>query len=105
MAQLIIKQHGLNGKNISENQVKSVLEGQKVLLLLDGYDEYTKGTNKHIDSAIEDTVGDCFLFLTSRDGEYISKKTQDKFDGEIKISDLVTVEFGNSLQSILKMNK
>ena len=86
LEQLIIKQHGLTGKNISESQVRSVLEGEKVLLLLDGYDEYTKGTNKGIAAAIEDTVGDCFLLLTSRDGDYISKETQAKFDGEIKIT-------------------
>ena len=62
---------------------------------MDGYDEYTKGTNQHIDAAIEDTVGDCFLLLTSRDGDYISKETLDKFDGEIEV-------LGLSDYSILK---
>ena len=59
---------------------------QKILLLLDGYDEYTKGTNKDIDAAIEDTIGDCFLILTSRDGDYISRETRNKLDGEIEIT-------------------
>ena len=67
-------------------KIRSILEEQSVLLILDGYDEYQKGTNASIDAAIEDTVGDCFLILTSRDGDYISKETLDKFDGEIEIT-------------------
>ena len=55
-------------------------------MLLDGYDEYTKGTNKDIDAAIEDTIGDCFLILTSRDGDYISRETRNKLNGEIEIT-------------------
>ena len=86
LEQIIIKQHGLKGKGVSESQIRSILEEQSVLLILDGYDEYQKGTNSDIDSAIEDTVGDCFLILTSRDGDYISKETLDKFDGEIVIT-------------------
>ena len=86
LEQIIMKQHGLTGKKVTESQIGSILEEQSVLLILDGYDEYTKGTNQHIDNAIENTVGDCFLILTSRDGDYISKYTLDKFDGEIEIT-------------------
>ena len=86
LEKIIIKQHGLKGKSVSESQIKSILEEESVLLILDGYDEYQKGTNASIDAAIEDTVGDCFLILTSRDGDYISKETLDKFDGEIEIT-------------------
>ena len=50
------------------------------------YDEYKKGTNDDIDSAIEDTIGDCFLIRTSRDGDYISKETLDKMDGELELT-------------------
>ena len=85
LEQIIMKQHGLVGKKVTESQIGSILEEQSVLLILDGYDEYTKGTNNDIDSAIEHTVGDCFLILTSRDGGYIKKETLDKFDGEIEI--------------------
>ena len=85
LEQNIIKQHGLKWKKITESQIRSILEEQSVLLILDGYDEYQKGTNTDIDDAIENTVGDCFLILTSRDGDYISKETLDKFDGEIEI--------------------
>ena len=88
LEQIIIKQHGLKGKKIAESQIRSILEGEygnKVLLLLDGYDEYSKGTNDDIDAAIKDTIGDCFLILTSRDGDYISKETLDKMDGKIEL--------------------
>ena len=85
LEQIIIKQHGLKGKNVSESQIRFILEEQSVLLILDGYDEYQKGTNSDIDSAIKDTVGDCFLILTCRDGDYISKGTLSKFDCEIEI--------------------
>ena len=44
LEQIIIKQHGLKGKSDSENQIRSILEEQSVLLILDGYDEYQKGT-------------------------------------------------------------
>ena len=89
LEKIIIKQHGLGGKDTEEGEIRSILKGQtggKVLLLLDGYDEYQKGTNAAIDSAIEDTIGDCFLVLTSRDGGYISKDTMNKMDGEIEIT-------------------
>ena len=64
------------------------MEGEtqhRVLLLLDGYDEYTIETNEEIDEAIESTVGNCFFTLTSRSGGYVSKKVRDQTDGEITI--------------------
>ena len=53
--------------------------------MLDGYDEYKPGTNEDIDSAIESTIGNCFLILTSRPGDYLCKSIRDKMDGEIVI--------------------
>ena len=56
-------------------------------MLLDGYDEYTSGTNKDIDRAIERTVGKCFLILTSRSKEEkdFTQKIKKKMDGEVII--------------------
>ena len=68
--------------------MKSILLEESVLLLLDGYDEYKRGKNADIDAAIENTIGDCFLILTSRDGDYISKDILNKMDGEIEITGL-----------------
>ena len=89
LERIIIKQHGLHC--VKEQELRSVLREEasgKVLLLVDGYDEYKKGTNDGIDTAIEDTIGNCFLILTSRDGDHISNETRKKFDGEIEITGL-----------------
>ena len=86
---IITKQHGLNEKTTDAKALRSILQGEsghKVLLLFDGYDEYTEGTNHDIDSAIENTLGDCFLLLTCRDGtEYIRSDIRNMFDGEIQV--------------------
>ena len=56
----------------------------RTLIILDGYDEYTKG-NKDIDKLISSTTNKCFLLLTSRFGEYLKKSDRDRMDGEIVI--------------------
>ena len=87
--QLVIKQHRrMKAKKVSAENVKFILEGTvrcKVLMLFDGYDEYKKGTNNDIDEAISDTMGDCFIIITSRPGDYMTKDDQDQMDGEIQI--------------------
>ena len=87
--ELVIKQHKrMKVKRIPPEKVKSILEGTvkcKVLMMLDGYDEYQKSTNTHINDAISDTIGDCFIIITSRPGDYMSKDDQDQMDGEIQI--------------------
>ena len=68
--------------------IQAVLKGKtkhKVLLMLDGYDEYTRGTNRDVDRAIESTIGNCLLILTSRSGGYVSKEVRDKMDGDVII--------------------
>ena len=87
MTEIIRKQHG-GLKQVTDQYIESILEGKtnhKVLLMLDGYDEYTPGTNADIDEAIESTIGNCFLILTSRPGDYLSKSIRDQMDGEIVI--------------------
>ena len=92
LPQIIKSQHNL--KNVKTKHIESILEGEtnhKVLLLLDGYDEYKRGTNKDIDEAIESKIGNCFLILTSRPGNdsgdriFVSKKVRNRMDGEIVI--------------------
>ena len=86
LPELIVKQHEkLKPEHVS--QIRAILEGKtkhKVALLLDGYDEYKRGTNKEIDEAIESGIGNCFLLLTSRPG-YVEKDRQDRMDGEVRI--------------------
>ena len=87
LIEIIKKQHdGL--KRVANEYIESILEGEtnhKVLLMLDGYDEYKPGTNDDIDRTIELTIGNCFLILTSRLGDYLSKSIRDQMDGEIVI--------------------
>ena len=92
MAQIIKSQHNL--RKVSTEHIESILEGEtnhKVLLLLDGYDEYKGGTNKDIDDAIENRIGNCFLILTSRPGNdsgneiFVSKRIRNRKDGELVI--------------------
>ena len=100
LPELIIAQHDrLKAKKIQAEYIRSILEGNtghKVLLLLDGYDEYKAGTNKDIDEATEFTFGNCVLLLTSRPGDcYVSKRIRNKMDG------IVTIE-GFSEENIIK---
>ena len=92
LAQIIKYQHSL--RKVKIEHIDSILEGEthhKVLLLLDGYDEYKRGTNKNIDEAIESKIGNCLLILTSRPGNdsgdrtFVSKKIRNRMDGEIVI--------------------
>ena len=93
LAQVIIDQHEELDEEDKEyiEALLSRKSKQKVLLLLDGYDEYTAGTNKALDKAIESGIGKCFMILTSRPGTdsgdktYVSKEIRDKMDGEVKI--------------------
>ena len=94
LAQVIIDQHEELDDEDRE-YIEALLSrktNQKVLLLLDGYDEYTAGTNKTLDKAIESGIGKCMTILTSRPGTddsgdktYVSKEIRDKMDGEVRI--------------------
>ena len=90
LAQIIKSHHNL--RKVNTEHIESILEGEtnhKVLLLLDGYDEYKRGTNKDIDEAIENKIGNCFLVLTSRPGNdsgmFVSKIVRNRMDGELVI--------------------
>ena len=87
LAEIIIAQH--DKLDISHTaHLTSILNGRtrhRVLLIMDGYDEYTPGTNREIDDAVESGIGNCFLILTSRPGNYVSKRIRDKMDGEVII--------------------
>ena len=87
LSELVVAQHDkLDGDDI--NHLTYLLKGRtkhKVLILMDGYDEYQPGVNKEVDKAIDSTIGNCFLILTSRPG-YLNKHSRDKMDGEISIN-------------------
>ena len=86
LAELIIDQHDKLHHN-DHQLLTSILNGRtndKVLLMMDGYDEYQPGTNRDVDKATDITQGNCLLLLTSRPG-YLKKNIRDKMDGEIII--------------------
>ena len=67
LAELVADEHDLEKEDIC--LLQNLLQGKtnrKVLLLLDGYDEYTPGINTELNRAIEKTIGKSFLILTSR---------------------------------------
>ncbi len=84
----IFTQHGmLNISQVSVGDIRAILHGKvgsKVLLLLDGFDEYKTGTNEDIDAAIMNGIGNCLIILTSRPGDHL-KSIKHYFDAEIKI--------------------
>ena len=93
LAEIIIAEHEQLEAEDTDT-INAILKGKtnhKVLLLLDGYDEYTPGTNEHVDKAIKSTVGKCFLLLTSRPKpdesrkEFLAKQIRNKMDGEVVI--------------------
>ena len=89
LEEVIIQQHSrLKSKNVPKEQISAVLQRKKVLLLFDGYDEYKKGTNEAIDDAITNTIGNCFVIVTSRPGDYMEQSDVDQMDGEIQITGL-----------------
>ena len=87
LEEVIIQQHSrLKSKTVPKEQISAVLQRKKVLLLFDGYDEYKKGTNEAIDDAITNTIGNCFVIVTSRPGDYMEKSGVGQLDGEIAIT-------------------
>ena len=86
LAQLIINQH-VYLEDTGPNLITSILKGEtkhNILLLLDGYDEYSPGTNQDIDRLVNQGIGNCLMILTSRPG-YLDKQIRNRFHGEITI--------------------
>ncbi len=94
---IILEQHGrLKTEGVTLSEVKAIMRttGHNILLLIDGYDEYTPGTNEHIDEIILHGKDNCFIILTSRPGDYL-KPLREAMDEEVTIS-------GFSYRNILK---
>ena len=83
---IIADQHELFRKQ--ESQLKSILDGSmeyKVLLCLDGYDEYTPGTNEAIDQAIRAPNENYSILVTSRPGQYVSRSVIDQMNFQLQL--------------------
>ena len=66
-------------------EITSVLENNKVLLLIDGHDEYKTGINSDIDKAlVKRSLWNCHIILTSRETAEI-KNLKEYMDAEAEI--------------------
>ena len=85
--EVILQQHNrMRTMGVQKEQIKSFIYEKRSLILLDGYDEYKKGTNADIDNAITHSMGNCFILVTSRPGDYMKKSDRDQMDGEVQIT-------------------
>ena len=101
---IILTEHReLESKKVKPEEIKMIVEGHKsfdgkVLLLLDGHDEYKPGTNSDIDKTIEKRrLGNCCLVLTSRETQEIAR-IKDCMDAEFEIEGFA----GNSIRKYIK---
>ena len=88
---IIIAQHsGLEANKVKPEEIRNILEGHpnndgRVLLLIDGHDEYKPGTNSDIDKAVEKKcLWSCRLILTSREREEV-ERIKEYMDAEFEI--------------------
>ena len=89
ISEIIVAQHpGLKANQVKPSEIQTILEEDengKVLLLIDGHDEYRIGRNADIDNAItKNSLWNCWVILTSRETEQI-KELKEYMDAEVEI--------------------
>ncbi len=72
---IIMQQHGrLVTEKVSPSEVKAIVHGEtngNILLMFDGYDEYTEGTNDDIDKLLLNGKDNCLIIVSSRSGDFL----------------------------------
>ncbi len=72
---IIIQQHGrLETERVSPYEVKIILQNEtrgNILLMFDGYDEYTHGTNDDIDKLLLHGKDNFLILVSSRSGDFL----------------------------------
>ncbi len=95
---IIMQQHGrLKSQNVSLSEVKAILNGQtngNILLMFDGYDEYTVGCNEDIDEILLNGRDNCLIVLSSRPGDFL-EPVKSRMSDEVSIT-------GFSYENIVK---
>ncbi len=98
LEEIIMKQHGrLETENVSRAEVRAILHektNSNILLMFDGYDEYSKGTNEAIDKILLSGKDNCLVIVSSRSGDFLHP-IKTSMDEEVKIS-------GFSQENIIK---
>ncbi len=59
---------------VEASEIKAILQMEttrKILLIFDGYDEYTEGSNAEIDEIILNGRENCIIIVSSRSGEFL----------------------------------
>ena len=89
LEELILANHkGLSANSCSAEALTTLLSGktsQRTLIVFDGYDEYTPGTNRYIDQAIEKrTLWNSWMLMTSRSCDKL-QSIRDHMDAEAQI--------------------
>ena len=74
---IIVQQHkGLKGNDVQPAEIKAILRNQakkKIVIILDGHDEYQPGTNSDIDHLIKrEYLRNCGIVLSSQKCYYFS---------------------------------
>ena len=86
--EIIISQHpALFGNKVQSREIRSILEeDEKVLIILDGHDEYKPGTNSDIDKIITKFIlRNCCVIITSRETKELAT-IRGCIDAEAKIT-------------------
>ncbi len=72
-----MEQHGrMKTMNASPAEVKAILHGEtdnKILMIFDGYDEYTSGCNEEIDELLLNGRENCYIIVSSRSGDFLEQ--------------------------------
>ena len=113
---IIVEQHaGLCGNNVQPHEIKTILEDKtlKVLIILDGHDEYKPGTNTNIDRMLtKQHLRNCWIVLTSRETkelatirEYLDAEAEIKGFDKRRVEEYITKYLGgkNQCEELLKM--
>ncbi len=86
---IIMEQHGrLKTMNVSPSEVKTIIQGQpnsNILLMFDGYDEYSEGSNEDIDDILRNGRENCMIIVSSRSGDFLHP-IKTSMDEEIRIT-------------------
>ena len=106
LVEIVKNQHDML-QEVPNELVEKILYGytkHKVLILLDGYDEYKAGSNMDIDITVMESMRKCFFILTSRPG-YISQDLRDRMDAVLFITGLSTEGVHKLIKLLPERNK
>ena len=114
LEEIIMERHaGLMRNNVEAGEIKNIIHGQReqVLILLDGYDEYTPVTNRYIEKAIrKQSLGNCCMVITSRETkellairDYMDAKVEIMGFDEKKVKDYATKYLGEKSDEFMKI--